>query len=110
MDIFQIILVIVGVGIAGSIFLKNSNSTKTTTSVTTPTSIAVNPTKLVENDQHAHDLMCLIGKWDALRRCCDEQGLALDDTCELLNKQLFPLWQNRNKTPVPAVKEEVKNE
>lgn len=107
MDIFQIILVIVGVGIAGSIFLKNNNSVKTVTPTTTPTHVHVNPTTLVENDQHAHDLMCLMGKWDALRRCCDEQGLSLDDTCELLNKQLFPLWKSRIK---PSVKEEVKNE
>lgn len=104
MDIFQIILIIIGIGIAGSIFLKNNNSIKTTTSVT---NTHANPTTLVENDQHAHDLMCLMGKWDAMRRCCDEQGLSLDDTCELLNKQLFPLWKGRTK---PSVKEEVKNE
>lgn len=92
MDIVQIILVLIGVVIAGSVFLNKKKETGTTV-VTTDTT--------VQNDQHAHDFMCLVEKWDSLRRCCGEQGLNLDETCEVLNKQLFPLWKNRK----PEVKE-----
>jgi len=94
MDIVQIILVLIGVVVAGSVFLNNKKGTTT----------VVNTNTTVQNDQHAHDFMCLVEKWDSLRKCCGEQGLDLDETCEVLNKQLFPLWKNR-KPEKPEVKE-----
>lgn len=90
MDTFQIILVLAGVGFGVYVFLNSKEGEKKPVETKKEELVEVPLPKPVEVvDNHTHNFMCLVQKWDELRKCCHEQGL--HDACDILNDQVFPL-------------------
>lgn len=92
MDTFQIILILAGIGFGAYIYMNMEDKKKEEpkknedlVEVPLPQPNQVDDSK----DAHTHNFMCLVQKWDVLRKCCHEQGL--HEACDILNDQVFPL-------------------
>jgi hypothetical protein len=99
MLMLQIILVLIGIALAAHVFLNKDTPVNTNpvvdvivTPKPTPTPTpTVTPAPVMDN----HDFMCLVKKWDDLRKCCHEQDL--HQACDILNEQVFPLLNKVSK-------------
>lgn len=83
-DIVQIVLIGIGLVIAGSIFFKKDDKKDDKENEPVTPVIPLD----IHDDETDHDFICLIHKWHCLKKCAHDQGL--HEVCKILDEQVFP--------------------